>query len=183
MESTIKERRSIFPNQFTGEVIPDAKITELLELAHWAPSHRKTFPWRFHVIGGEAKIAFAEFLANTYKNTAAKFSEFKYNKLKKKVLNSSHIVVINMQPDPEKRVPEWEELAATAMAVQNLWLGATAKGLGGYWSSPSLIDKIPSYLKTADSERCLGLFYLGVPGEAELVKRERPELINYVKWV
>ena len=35
----------------------------------------------------------------------------------------------------EKRMPEWEELAATAAAVQNMHLMATSLGAAGYWTS------------------------------------------------
>ena len=32
-------------------------------------------------------------------------------------------------------MPEWEETAAVACAVQNMHLAFTAEGLAGYWSS------------------------------------------------
>lgn len=32
-------------------------------------------------------------------------------------------------------VPLWEEHAAVACAVQNMWLAATAAGVSGYWTS------------------------------------------------
>lgn len=66
-----------------------------------------------------------------------------------------------MQRDVDECVPEWEEIAATAMAVQNMWLCCTELGIGGYWSSPALIDHMGPFLKLNEGERCLGFFYMG----------------------
>lgn len=36
-----------------------------------------------------------------------------------------------LQADPQKLQPEWEEMAATSCAVQNMWLLGTALGVAG----------------------------------------------------
>ncbi|NNC33646.1 MAG: nitroreductase, partial [Croceitalea sp.] len=56
---------------------------------------------------------------------------------------------------------EWEELAATAMAVQNMWLVATELNLGSYWSSPGLIAYMDDFFDLKEGEKCLGFFYVG----------------------
>lgn len=40
------------------------------------------------------------------------------------------------QANPEKMQPEWEEMAATSCAVQNLWLMGTALGVAGVLACP-----------------------------------------------
>ena len=35
----------------------------------------------------------------------------------------------------DKSLPKMEEVAAVSMAVQNMWLTATAHGVGCYWST------------------------------------------------
>jgi hypothetical protein len=47
----IAKRRSIFPRDFSGEEVPREVIQQLLEAANWAPTHKKTQPWRFVVLG------------------------------------------------------------------------------------------------------------------------------------
>ncbi len=42
-----------------------------------------------------------------------------------------HNVVFAGQANPDKLQPEWEEMAATSCAVQNMWLQGTALGLAG----------------------------------------------------
>lgn len=38
---------------------------------------------------------------------------------------------LGAQANPDKMQPEWEEMAATSCAVQNLWLMGTALGVAG----------------------------------------------------
>ena len=160
---TIQNRRSIYPPQFNEERVPKEVVQTLLEAANWAPSHFKTEPWRFKVVySKDAKQDFSEFISETYKENAPKFSELKYKKLKNMPLQSGAIIAICMQRDPKERMPEWEETAAVAMAVQNLWLQATEMGLGGFWSSPEIIIRdMHHFFDFNESEDCMGFFYLG----------------------
>ena len=87
-----------------------------------------------------------------------------------------------MHRDEKERVPEWEEIAATAMAVQNMWLMTTELGLGGYWSSPSLIEQMPKFLPMKEEEKCLGFFYVG-NFEGETPKGDRQPIENKVTWL
>ena len=52
--------------------------------------------------------------------------------------NVSHMILIGMkrQARPDKRLPEWEEICAVAMSVQNMHLMLTSLSqVGGFWSS------------------------------------------------
>ena len=42
----IKARKSIFPAEYTGEPIPQEVIDDILDIATYAPNHKKTKPWR-----------------------------------------------------------------------------------------------------------------------------------------
>ena len=96
----------------------------MLEVANWAPTHRRTEPWRFKVMQGESQRRLAEFLAKTYKEKSESYSEFKHKKYKTNPIKAACVIAICMQRDPAESIPEWEEIAATAMAVQNMWLTA-----------------------------------------------------------
>lgn len=168
LQFIINKRQSIFPNSFTGEQIDDSKVDLILQLANKAPTHRLVEPWRFHVIKNETKKSFTEFLQSTYKEEVLpeNFNQRKYDKFSSKVDKTSHIICISFLPDANKPVPEWENIAATACAIQNIYLTVTALGLGGYWSSPSFfIKNAPKFLSMQEGEKSLGMFYLGVPKE------------------
>lgn len=166
--NTIKNRRAVFPQQYNNELITKEEINQILEAANWAPSHKKTEPWRFKVMQGKSQEALGLFLAETFKKSTTVFSEFKYNKLKENPKKAGAIIAICFQRDEKERIPEWEEVAATAMAVQNMWLVAHELKIGAYWSSPGLIKHTAEFLNLAKNEKCLGFFYLGkYDGELE----------------
>jgi len=50
LNSIIRNRKSIYPNDYTGDEIPDNLIREILLNANHAPTHRMTQPWFFKVI-------------------------------------------------------------------------------------------------------------------------------------
>lgn len=174
----IRSRRSIFPHSYTNEKIPNSLIEELLENANHAPTHRFTEPWRFKVITGEKLGALGDLLANLYKEKMSEesFSEMKYKKTAQKPRQCSHVIAICMERDAKESVPEWEEVAATAMAVQNIWLSASAYGIGAYWSSPSTIksSSCQAFLNLSEGQRCLGFLFMGYHQMPEQAAKRSP---------
>ncbi|RMA66395.1 nitroreductase family protein [Ulvibacter antarcticus] len=161
ISEAIKNRRAVFPVQYNNDAISKEEIKEILEAANWAPTHRRTEPWRFKVILGETKGELAGFLAKTYKEKTENFSEFKFQKYLNNPRKAACIIAICMQRDAKQAIPEWEEIAATAMAVQNMWLMAHELKIGAYWGSPGIVKYMDQFFEMADDERCLGFFYMG----------------------
>lgn len=158
----ITTRRSIYPNQYNNHPISREEIQKILEVANWAPTHKRTEPWRFKVFHSEnSRLALSTFLAKTYRETTDKFSEIKLRNITEKALLSQCVIAICMQRDPKETVPEWEEVASVAMAVQNMWLTATEMSIGAYWSSPSLMNYLGEHITLNEGEKCLGFFYMG----------------------
>jgi len=179
----VSRRQSVYPRFFTDQKVSKADITTLLEAANWAPTHRMTEPWRFIVIQGQKKRELGEYLADQYKiaKSEISFSERKYKGKLEKALKSSAVIAIIMQRDPQESLPEWEELAAVSAAVQNLWITASAMGLGGYWSSPASIVGRPDFLALPPGQSCYGLFYLGHHNMPELPRTRQP-IEDKVQW-
>lgn len=160
----IAARRAIYPKQMSGEKVPQKILEKALELANWAPTHRNTEPWRFKVYNGESMNSLLDLCKDCYVKTTPveKFKSIKLDKIEERKSKVSHIVAICMKRN--EIIPEWEEIAATAMAVQNMWLSLSESGkYGGYWSSPAYAmgEDFRNFLKLKDNERCLGLFYIG----------------------
>ena len=177
----IKSRRSIMPNQYNDLTVSDEEINLILEAANWAPTHKKTEPWRFKVLKDKTKNNLGKFLANKYKEINSNFSKFKYNNLIEKAKNSSTIILICMQRDPNESIPEWEEIASVSMSVQNMWLMATNLNIGSYWSSPKLINSIGEFIPLNEGESCLGIFYMGKYDNQKFFRNPRP-IDDKVKW-
>ena len=49
----IKKRRAVFPMQYNGKTIDKPTLLKVLEAANYAPTHKRTEPWRFKVITGQ----------------------------------------------------------------------------------------------------------------------------------
>lgn len=161
LQKLIQKRRSVFPDQYNGKPISKEVIEQILEAANWAPTHKKTEPWRFKVLQGESKKRLGEFVAEKYREAATKFSNFKYVKKQQKFQQSACVISICMQREPKEKLPEWEEIAAVAMAVQNMWLQCTDLGIGSYWSSPKMIEQMDEFFDFKEGEKCIGFFYMG----------------------
>ncbi len=181
----ISERRSIFPAQYNDKPVSTTFIKTILDNANWAPTHKLTQPWRFKVIQGEAKDRLGVFLSDTYTDITSNdnFSPFKHKKIKDNCKSASAIIAICMQRDPKERIPEWEEIAATAMAVQNMWLTCSANGIGCYWSSPMLINYMGDFFDFEERERCLGFFYIGNYDQESTLFSKRNPIENKTEWL
>jgi nitroreductase len=179
IENIIKSRRSVYPKYYIDKEISEETILWLLDLANWAPTHKKTEPWRFKVFHSkESRKQLGEYLASAFKESALSkggaFPELKFQKTLKKPLQSGCVIAVCMQRDPLERLPEWEEIAAVSCAVQNMWLAASTKGLGAYWSTPSSIIEAREFLQLKENEKCLGLFYIGYRNELEFGSSRGP---------
>jgi len=164
LKEIIEQRRSIFPKDYTDAEIPQEILNDILHSATLAPNHKRTKPWRFKTFRGEEKVKLASEMQAIYKSTQPEhlFLEKKYNDIGFKINKADAVVsiVVNFSG----MVPEWEEIAAVSMAVQNMYLTCTANGIGCYWSSPKLVDLLNESLTIEENQKCLGLFYMGVAG-------------------
>jgi nitroreductase len=184
VSALIRTRRSVFVPQFVpGKTIPDALIWQLLEDANWAPSHKRSEPWRFVVFTGQGLHKLADFQADLYKQTAGfKFNEGKYEKLRTLPPQCSHIIALGLKRSAD--LPEIEDVEAVACAVQNLALSAHAHGLGGFWSSGGVtyMEEAKAFFGLESEDKLLGFFHLGyvqTPGSAG----KRGPVQDKVRWV
>ena len=161
LKEIIENRRSIYPKDYLGEDIPQEIFDEILSAAQFAPSHKKTKPWRLEVFRNEEKQKLAKEIQKIYKETTPEhlFLEKKYSDFEDKISKSN--IVISISVNFSGLLPEWEEIAAVAMAVQNMYLTCTANEIGCYWSSHKVINHLGDFLSLENNQRCIGLFYMG----------------------
>jgi len=186
INALIRSRRSTFPKQYApGKQVPDEIIRQMLENANWAPNHKQTEPWRFTVYTGEGLKKFAQFQADKYKEDAgASFAQDKYDAMLKNPLLASHIISLGMKRHADKNIPEMEEIAAVACAVQNMYLTATAYGAGCYWTTGGVTFKesAKSFFGLEPEDKLLGFLYVGVIAVPSPAGKRGPveEKVNWV---
>jgi 5,6-dimethylbenzimidazole synthase len=140
------DRRRDVRAEFTGAPVPDDVLTRVLAAAHAAPSVGHSQPWDFVVVrDAGTRERFQEhvtterdtFAAALPPERAATFARIKVEG----VLESTLGVVVTHDPDrggPQvlgRHAIDDAGLYSTCLAVQNLWLAATAEGLGVGWVS------------------------------------------------
>ena len=186
-DTLIKSRRSVFPQDYTGESVDDVIVKKIRESALWAPTHKLTQPWRFIVFTGAGLRRLAQAQADVYKRVTeadGTFREERYQNLLTKPMLSSHIIVVVMKRDKKKSVPEIEEVGAVFCAVQNLYLATTAFGVGGYLSTGGItyFEESKRAFNLEPDDKLIGFFHLGIP-KRQPSALKRKTLDEVMEWV
>lgn len=183
-DKIIRERRSIYPAEFTGAALDKELILHLISNANYAPNHHATYPWRFVVAAGEAKNILLQKAAEFYRlhTPAEKYNVQKEQKILGYRNKVSHLIAIVMHREPDARGREDEDRLAVACAVQNMWLTLSAyPHAGGYWSTGlgTYRPEMHAYLRLGDNETLMGFFVLGEVKE----KRTEGGRRNYMEYI
>ena len=163
----IRNRRTVYPEQFSERKVHKEQIDLILQNAQWAPTHGNTQPWRFHVYMDKSREKLSQFLGRTYLELTPEEqqNDAKLGKLVRRPLLSSVVIAVSMQRQKEEKIIEMEEIQAVACAIQNMHLTCTAYGLGAFWSTPKIIysAQMNQFLGLQPKDKCLGLIYIGYP--------------------
>jgi nitroreductase len=183
----ILQRRSIYPKDYTGDIVDERTIRQMLENANWAPTHKLTEPWRFVVFTGEGLLKLAAFQAACYQKVTladGTFTEDRYQGLLTKPPQSSHIISIGMKRDEKKSLPEIEEAGAVFCAIQNMYLTATAYGAGCYLSTGGItyFEEAKEFFGLGREDKLLGFLHVGTPKGPPTAGRRKP-IGDKVVWV
>jgi len=176
LEALARDRRSSLRVDPDRAVDPEL-VERLVQLAATAPNHKKTYPWRFRVVTGDARSALGEALAQDLvadgEENPAKISKarVKYRR--------APVVVVVAAAAGEHEVMTEENRDAVAASIQTLLLGATAAGLSSLWSTGAAArsGRVAELCGFAPTDTIVGLVYLGWPNsELECGPRPDPDL-------
>ncbi|MBK6855150.1 MAG: nitroreductase [Microthrixaceae bacterium] len=171
----IRNRRTSLVVDPARPVDPEV-VRGLIELATWAPNHKRTWPWRFTVLTGESRSHLGEAFAAV--GESLDMDPMKVSSQRTKYLRSPVVVLVWVIGDPDP-VRRREDRDATAAAVQNLLLAATSEGLASYWASISDHFHAPARALAGldDNHDFVALIYLGHPiGQVAAPPRPDPEI-------
>jgi 5,6-dimethylbenzimidazole synthase len=141
----INRRRDV-RGQFTGAALDDEVLLRVLGAAHAAPSVGLTQPWDFIVVRDDAiRRAFQQHVQSERETfaaglDAAKADTFAAIKVEG-IMESSVGIAVTYDPDRGSPAVLGRHAIADAglysscLAIQNLWLAATAEDLGVGWVS------------------------------------------------
>lgn len=155
----------------------DEELADLLTLAARVPDHGKLAPWRFIVLRGEDKAAFAARL----ETLAADHADGPKLVAKLGKLKTPPLGVAVVSRTVEGEIPAWEQLLSAGAVCTTLLYAATAMGYGANWITDwyAYDPEACALLGLAPQERVAGYIFLGTAREAPL-ERERPALAPLV---
>ena len=158
VETAIRTRRT--HKAFDAEPVPSEVITELLELARWAPNHHLTEPWRFRVLG-----------PGTFERLVAAGGPNEREKL-----GRAPTLVVASAVQTGDAHQNHEDVLATACAVYVVLLAAHARGLASYWRTPELLQRPEgrAVVGLPDNEEFVSLIHLGRPIASRPAKERKP---------
>jgi len=179
----IQARRSI--KRFADRPISRDEIEALLAAAALAPNHRLTQPWRFYVLGPEARygygLALGERKARKVENPDAARELRETVAAEHRALPAMIAVAVVNTDNPEIRE---EDYAAAMMALQNLALAAVAMGLGTHIKTGGVMSDAAARAAAGvrDDERIVAIVNLGVPADVPPPKKREPAA-TFTTWV
>jgi 5,6-dimethylbenzimidazole synthase len=196
-------RRRDVRGQFTGAAVDPESLERVLAAAHAAPSVGLSQPWDFVLVSDlDIRKAFFDhvqaerevFAATLPPERAHVFSRIKIDG----VLESSMSVVVTY--DSTRGAPAVlgrhaiadAGLYSVCLAIQNLWLAATAEGLGVGWVSFYREDYLQDLLGIPDPIRPVAWLCLGPVSHLETTpdlerqgwrrRRSLAEAIHHERW-
>jgi len=178
VEKAIRSRRTI--KAFEPQPLERETLTELLELARWAPNHHLTNPWRFRVVGPQAlgrlkRAAGALAAAEAEGADAAEVARAAAAKLDR----APTLVVCSVVPSADPVEAE-EDRHATAVAAYIVLLAAHGRGLAGYWRTPAVLRSAAGReaVGLGPEEEFVGLLHLGRAKQSA----EAPDRVPAVRY-
>jgi len=182
ISDAISTRRSI--KKFTSRSVTREEMEALLAAAVAAPNHRLTQPWRFYVLGPEARGAYGLVLGG---RKAKKLEDPEAARAMRDAVVAEHralpamlVVAVVDNENPETRE---EDYAAVMMAIQNLCLAAVELGLGTHVKTGAVMSDPGSRAAAGvnDNERIVAVVNIGEPAELPPVK-PRQAATAFTTW-
>ncbi|MEM7213161.1 MAG: nitroreductase [Pseudomonadota bacterium] len=170
------------PAKTLGDTAPDrSEIETFLTAASRTPDHGKLVPWRFIVVTeGRDEIA-ATFTSH------AERAGLEPEKIEKNARSFSYggvIIAVVASPNPDSKIPVWEQELAAGGVCLNLLNAALAAGWGANWLTGPLARDDGFLAEAFDcqpGEFVAGFIHIGdermVPSD-----RDRPEIGAITQW-
>lgn len=176
LAAVIRGRRTI--GAFRPDVPPRDVVLQALELARWAPNHKKTEPWHFVWLGPQTAKAVVELNSRILLETKGP-AEAEAKSKKWAQVPGWLVVTSDLADDPFRRE---EDYAACCCAIQNVQLALWSAGIGTKWSTGDVTrhDDFHRLIGVDSSkQRVVGLLWYGYP--AVVPEQTRRPVEAYVR--
>ena len=180
-DEVMRTRRSV--GKVRGDEIDRSTVLELIELATRAPNHHLNEPWRFVVVQGEGRRRLGDAHSAAFLRTHPDASTEALAREAARFMRAPVVIVAIVEPAADDPVTRREDRDAVAAAVENLLLGAHARGLGAMWRTGTMADEpeLLDALGVVAPQAVVAFIYLGHPAVDPPVRSRKP-VAEVIHW-
>lgn len=171
VSEAIAQRRSI--KKFQDRPVTREEIEALLDAAVLAPNHHMTQPWRFYVLGPNARraygLALGERKARKLPDPDAAHAVREKTAAEYQAFPALIAVAMAVHDNPDTRE---EDYAAVMQGIANVMLTAVDRGLGTHMRTGAVMEDpaARAAVGVRDGERIVAMLSVGVPAELSAAK-------------
>jgi nitroreductase len=154
------------PAKYHAEPAPHGEHLDLiLRAAMSAPDHGNMQPWRFLLVRGAALARLGELFAESFKRRNPDASAELVERERSKPTRSPLLILLISRPQPNAKIPEWEQMMSLGAAAEQMQLMAQALGYGSVWLSGERCQDrwLVEQLGLGADERLYGYLAMGTP--------------------
>lgn len=159
LSAVIASRSTV--HNYDSTPVPESVIERGLQLWMAAPNHHMTEPWRFVLVGKEARARLAD-IGVGIKSAKNPLTDRAEREVRAKIQDPP-VLIVPCRVRHEKPDVEREDYAAIACGAQNAMLWFWAHGLGSKWSTGAITTAPATYalLEVPAEHEIVGFLWVG----------------------
>jgi nitroreductase len=172
------DRRSV--SALADPAPADEELELILDAALRAPDHGRLRPWRFVLIRGPAREAFADRLVAAVKKRDPSASQSLLDRYRAWPLRTPMIIGVGAVVRANHAIPEVEQILSAGAAAMNMLNAIHVLGYGGIWvtGANAYDPEINAALGFHMPDRLIGFLSVGTP--IRVTTGERPDRTQFV---
>lgn len=184
-DALVQQRRHVGPKHLGPPAPDEAELRALFAAAAAAPDHGRLRPWRFLVLGPQARERLGQAFADALRERDPTALDAQLGEARDKAFRGPVLIlaIADLRAE-EADAPAAERLVSLGAAIQNLLLAAAARGYASGLSSGRAMGSaaLREAFGVGEGEHALCFISLGTalrdkPG------RERPGVDEFVGWL
>jgi len=181
----IHGRQHVGPKNLAEPAPSEAELRELFAAAAAAPDHGQLRPWRFLVLGPQARERLGQCFADALLERDPQAQPEQIEDARRKAARGALLLlaIADLRAD-DPDVAETERLVSLGCAIQNLLLAARARGYASGLSSGRALrsQRLREAFGVSDGEHAVCFITLGTPTRVK-PRRQRPAVDDFVQWL
>ncbi len=159
----LRTRRSTVAADITAPGPDEQQLAHIMEAATRVPDHGKLTPWRFVILRGDGREAFAEALTRRWRRRNPSAAADAPVPEADFVRRAPLVIAVVSSPVEHPKIPPWEQQLSAGAVCLNLLNAALASGFAAQWRTawPAYDTEVATLLGLGGHERIAGLLYIG----------------------